>query len=294
MRLATVAAGGRSFIAARHSGSFVDLSRADPRLPSNIAALLAGGAEAFQAVSRAVANAKASEVVDPSTVAFLPVVPCPGKILCAGLNYREHAAETGLDLPTYPAFFARFPSSLVGHGAPLVRPLISEQLDFEGEFAVIIGRAGRHIDRVDALGHVAGYALFNDASIRDYQMKSSQWTIGKNFDGTGAFGPDFVSADELPPGLLGLRLTTKLNGKVMQETLADDMIFDVAELISTISNAMTLEPGDVIITGTPSGVGLARKPPVWMRPGDIVTVEADQIGLLSNSIADEARPAHAQ
>ncbi len=170
-----------------------------------------------------------------------------------------------------------------------MRPRSSEQLDFEGEIAAIIGWPGHHVPRYDALGLVAGYAMFNDASIRDYQMKSSQWTVGKNFDDTGAFGPDFVTADELPPGLKGVQLTTPLNGEVVQQASADDMIFSVAELIAIISDSIRLEPGDVIVTGTPAGVGLARRPPLWMRPGDVVTVEADGIGLLSNPVTDEGR-----
>ena len=287
MRLATISYRDRQLVAARHGDDLVDLSVANPKLPTEIVALLSGGEEVRRSVSQAVDRAKADAVLDPSQVRFLPVVPRPGKILCAGLNYRDHAAESGFVLPTYPTLFARFASSLVGHGEPIVRPSCSDQLDYEGEIAVIVGRGGRHVKRRDALSLVAGYALFNDASIRDYQTKSPQWTMGKNFDGTGAFGPYLVSAEELPHGLLGLRLRTKLNGMVVQEALVDDMVFDVADLIATVSEAITLEPGDVIVTGTPAGVGLARKPPLWMKHGDEVIVEADQIGLLRNLIVDE-------
>lgn len=168
-----------------------------------------------------------------------------------------------------------------------MRPKISIQLDFEGELALVIGRGGRHIGKDKALQHVAGYSIFNDVSIRDYQTKSPQWTVGKNFDGTGAFGPALVSADTLPPGCAGLSLTTRLNGEVMQSANTRDMIFDVASLIATISEAMTLVPGDVIVSGTPAGIGWARKPPVFMQAGDICEVEIEGIGLLRNPVVNE-------
>jgi len=283
MRLSTMAGAQGTIVVAHAKDVLIDLSIAAPELPHDIVSLLGMS----DPIEDALAHADLRSHVDPASVTYLPVVPRPGKIICAGLNYRDHAAESGFALPTYPALFARFSSSLVGHGQPIVRPRSSEQLDFEGEIAAIIGRSGRHVARSAALGLVAGYSLFNDASIRDFQMKSSQWTVGKNFDGTGAFGPDFVSADELPPGLLGVKLTTRLNGDVVQRTLADDMIFGIAELIAIISESIRLEPGDVLVTGTPAGVGMARKPPLWMRPGDVVTVEADGIGLLSNPVIDE-------
>lgn len=175
----------------------------------------------------------------------------PGKILCIGLNYVDHAAESPyLTVPDCPAVFPRFSSSLVGHGAPIIRPTLSQELDFEGEVAVIVGRPGRHIAKADALAHVAGYSIFNDASIRDYQFKSAQWTVGKNFDGTGPFGPDFITADELAPGAHGLKIETRPNGTVVQSASTADMCFDVATLIAIISTAMTLDAGDVIMTGT--------------------------------------------
>ncbi|UVJ46229.1 fumarylacetoacetate hydrolase family protein [Pseudomonas sp. LS1212] len=172
-----------------------------------------------------------------------------------------------------------------------MRPRVSEQLDFEGELAVIIGVGGRHIAKERALEHVAGYSIFNEASVRDYQFKSPQWTIGKNFDATGAFGPSFVSADELPPGAAGLGLVTRLNGQVVQQCNTADMIFSVADIIAILSEAVTLEPGDVIVTGTPAGIGWARRPPLFMKPGDLCTVEIEGLGTLSNAIADETHPA---
>jgi len=176
---------------------------------------------------------------------------------------------------------------LIGDGAPIVRPRASIQLDFEGELVAIIGKPGRNIDGSDALDHVVGYSIFNDASVRDFQFKSPQWTVGKNFDGTGAFGPCLVTADELPPGGKGLRLQTRLNGEVVQDASTDDMVFDVATLITIISEAMTLNSGDVIVTGTPSGVGLSRKPPLFMRAGDFVEIEIEKIGVLSNPVTEE-------
>ncbi len=217
----------------------------------------------------------------------LPPLSSPGKIICVGLNYRAHAVESGMQLPEYPTLFARFPSSLVGGGAPIVRPAESDKLDYEGELVAVIGKAGRRIAEADALDHVVGYSIFNDGSIRDFQLRTPQWTMGKNFDGTGAFGPTLVTADELPPGARGLHLETRLNGQVMQSTSTDDLIFDVASLVSLISVGITLLPGDLIVTGTPSGVGGARKPPVYMKAGDVCEVEIERLGILRNPVVDD-------
>jgi acylpyruvate hydrolase len=219
---------------------------------------------------------------------FLPPLQRPPKIICIGLNYADHTQESKLAQPDYPTVFLRVATSLVGHGQPIVRPRISDSLDFEGELAVVLGKGGRDIARADALACVAGYSLFNDGSIREYQFKSSQWTIGKNFDGTGAFGPDLVTADELPAGARGLRLETRLNGELVQSASTADMIFDVANLIAILSAAFTLEPGDVIVTGTPSGIGWARSPRLVMRPGDVCEVTAGRLGTLRNAIVDQA------
>jgi acylpyruvate hydrolase len=226
------------------------------------------------------------QIIDLATVKKLPPLRVPEKIICVG--YREHSAESGFKQPDYPTLFSRFNSTLIGDGAPIVRPRVSVQLDYEGELVAVIGRAGRNISVADALQHVVGYSIFNDASIRDYQFKSPQWTIGKNFDDTGPFGPYLVTADELPAGGKDLRLQTRLNGKVVQEASTNDMVFDVATLVSIISEAMTLRSGDIIVTGTPSGVGASRKPQLWMRPGDLVEVEIEKIGCLSNPIIEEA------
>lgn len=218
---------------------------------------------------------------------LLPLVPQPGKIVCMGLNYAAHAKEGGNAIPGYPALFLRAASSQVAHGAPLVRPRVSAQFDFEAELAVVIGRTGRHIQEAEALQHVAGYSAYNDASVRDYQRKSAQWTIGKNFDHTGAFGPCLVTPEALPPGASGLRIQSVLNGKVMQDGNTDDFIWGVAKTIALISECMTLYPGDVIITGTPAGVGYARTPPVFMAAGDRCDIVIEGIGTLSNPIHAE-------
>lgn len=236
---------------------------------------------------RLLAQLSSAAVFSLDTLQFRPPFTRPNKILCVGLNYCDHTHESGYQQPDYPTVFTRFTTTLVGHLAPIVRPKASSALDFEGELVAVIGRGGRHIASQDALGHVAGYSIFNDASIRDFQHRTPQWTVGKNFDSTGAFGPVFVTADELPEGARGLHLETRLNGEVVQSSTTDRMIFDVATLISTVSEAMTLLPGDLIVTGTPSGVGHSRTPKLYMKPGDVVEVEIEGIGVLRNSIVDE-------
>ncbi|MNJ23130.1 Ureidoglycolate lyase [compost metagenome] len=257
----------------------------EPGYPGSLQQLLGNGNPALQAAHRVLSSARQ---IERSAIRLLPPLSRPGKIICVGLNYADHTKESPYEQPDYPTFFPRFASTLIGCDEPIIRPLASEQLDYEGELAVIIGKGGRHISRAHALEHVAGYSIFNEASIRDYQFKSPQWTIGKNFDATGAFGPVFVSADELPAGAKGLGLVTRLNGEVVQQGNTADMIFDVAELISVLSEALTLEPGDLIVSGTPAGIGWAHKPPLFMKPGDLCSVEIEGIGTLSNPIADEA------
>jgi acylpyruvate hydrolase len=215
---------------------------------------------------------------------LLPCVPRPGKIVCLGVNYVDHAKEGGNTVGDYPALFLRCATSLLAHGAPLRVPAVSSKLDFEAELALVIGRRTRFVSEADALASVFGYACFNDATLRDYQRKTTQWTIGKNFDATGAFGPCLVTADELPPGCTGLHIESRLNGQVMQSATTSDMVFGVARTIALLSEAMTLEPGDVVVMGTPSGVGYARTPPVWMKSGDTVEIEIEGIGVLRNPV----------
>jgi 2-keto-4-pentenoate hydratase/2-oxohepta-3-ene-1,7-dioic acid hydratase in catechol pathway len=231
------------------------------------------------------ASLSVTDEVALSSVELLPPVPYPGKIICIGLNYRAHAIEGGNPIPDYPAVFMRCTTSLAAPDAALIYPECSDKLDYEAELAVIIGKTATNVSAADALDYVAGYSCFNDGSVRDYQRKSTQWTMGKNFDGTGGFGPELVTPDELPPGAAGLRLVARLNGEIMQDSDTGDMIFDVATLIATLSEGMTLEPGDVIATGTPSGVGYARTPPVFMKPGDTINIEIEKIGVLTNTIA---------
>ncbi len=229
-------------------------------------------------------------VIDLDGVSLLPPVPLPPKIICVGLNYLDHLEESPYDeVPKYPAFFPRFNSSLLPSGGTIVRPVLSEQLDFEAELAVIIGKPGRNISEEEALDHVAGYSAFNDGSLRDYQFITAQWTVGKNFDATGGFGPELVSPDELPEGAKGLSVECILNGEVMQSGNTDEMIFTVAQLIAFASKTMTLETGTVIATGTPAGIGWARKPPRWMVDGDVVEIRIEGIAPLVNDIKDEVR-----
>ena len=269
-----------------HATDFVNLTPAAPELPRNLKDLICakGGLAAADAAAR---KAPASAVQAISSVTMLPLIPNPGKIVCMGLNYADHAKEGGNARPEYPSFFLRGNSSMVGHNQAIVRPKASTQLDYEAELAVIIGKQARHLTAENALECIAGYSCFNDGSIRNYQRKSSQWTIGKNFDGTGPFGPCLVTPEELPPGAAGLRIQSRLNGKVMQDANTDVFLWNVVEALRIITECMTLEPGDVIITGTPAGVGYARTPPVWMAPGDVCEIEVEGVGILSNPIVDE-------
>lgn len=270
---------------ANSEGSYTGWTAADPTYPGSLESLISEGAGSL---AHAAVELAKGRPVDPDAVEVLPVLANPGKIICVGLNYADHSAESGFKQPEYPTLFGRFNSSLIGHRAPIIRPRLSEQLDYEGELVAVIGKGGRDIPKDRALAHVVGYSIFNDASIRDYQFKSPQWTMGKNFDNTGAFGPALVTSDELPPGCRGLRLITRLNGEVVQSAMIDDMVFDVATQIALVSEAITLSPGDIFVTGTPSGVGLARKPPLWMKHGDVCEVEIDRIGVLHNPIVNQA------
>ena len=255
-------------------------------LPSTLEALLQEGPQGMERARAAAA--KATNRVPLSSIEYLAPINNPAKCIAVGLNFVDHAAESNFKPPVYPVLFNRFPSSWVGHNTPIVRPHISTHFDYEGELLVVIGKAGRYIDEAKALEHVAGYSVFNDGSVRDYQTKSAQWMMGKNFDRSGSFGPEFVTADELPAGAKGLKLQTRLNGEVMQNANTNDMIFDVAQLVSIISVAFELVPGDIIVAGTPAGVGAARKPQVFMKAGDVCEVEIEGIGLLSNRVVDEA------
>jgi len=241
-------------------------------------------ADAFAEVATAATKARSYPLAD---ITWLPVIPDPDKILCIGLNYETHRKETGRSEVENPTVFTRFANSQTGHLSPIIRPRVSHDLDFEGELAVIIGKPGRYIPRGDALQHVAGYACYNDGSVRDFQRHTHQFTPGKNFPGTGAFGPWMMTTDEF--SFRGSqRLQTRVNGQVVQEATFDQMIFDVPRMIEYCSTFTRLEPGDVIATGTPGGVGAKRTPPLWLKPGDTVEVEIDDLGILRNGVADEA------
>lgn len=253
-------------------------------VPANLQLLFADAELWMWLVKELPGRAASAPAVAMADLKLLPCVPQPGKVICLGVNYVDHAKEGGNNIGDYPALFLRCNTSLLAHGEPLRVPSVSDKLDFEAELAVVIGRRTRLVSAADALQAVFGYACFNDATLRDYQRKTSQWTIGKNFDATGAFGPSLVTADELPPGCVGLRIQSRLNGQVMQSADTADMAFGVARTIALLSEALTLEPGDVIVMGTPGGVGYARTPPVFMKAGDTIEIEIEGVGLLSNPV----------
>ena len=239
----------------------------------------------FDAAALAHAS-KAARRIPTTAIAWLPVIAEPSKILCIGLNYETHRVETGRDATGHPAVFTRFADSQIGHGTPIIRPRVSTALDYEGELAIVIGKSGRYIKREDAMEHVAGYSCYNDATIRDWQRHTIQFTPGKNFPGTGAFGPMLVTSDDVPD-YRALKLETRLNGEVLQSAGLDQLIFSIPVLIEYCSTFTPLAPGDVIVTGTPGGVGFKREPQVFMKPGDVVEVAIEGIGTLRNEIADE-------
>jgi 2-keto-4-pentenoate hydratase/2-oxohepta-3-ene-1,7-dioic acid hydratase in catechol pathway len=288
MKLVSFSHKGNSKIGCLVDDHIVDLSIAAPFLPNDLLSLLSLGSLALKQAEEASKSAHSDAYVSPKNISYLSLIQRPPKIICIGRNYAAHAIEGGAEPPKYPEIFYRGSTSLIAHNAPIIRPMCSKKLDYEGELVAIIGKTARHVCKDDGLLYVAGYSIFNDATLRDYQGKSSQWTIGKNFDNTGAFGPVFVTADELPAGAAGLRIQTRLNGKIMQDANTSDFIFPIDDLIAKLSECMTLEPGDVIVTGTPAGVGYVRRPPVYMKDGDVCEVEIEGIGVLSNPVIDEA------
>jgi 2-keto-4-pentenoate hydratase/2-oxohepta-3-ene-1,7-dioic acid hydratase in catechol pathway len=288
MKFVTYQNNGSTRVGVVDGQSVIDLNRVLPDVPADIRLALLAGIDLTAAAKKALELARDADRQPLADITYAPLLPSPGKVICLGLNYFDHAKEGGREKPDYPWFFLRGATSLLAHEAAAQRPKVSERLDYEAELAVIIGKAGRHVSQADALNHVYGYSCFNDISVRDYQKRTPQWTIGKNFDKTGGFGPVLVSADELPPGAEGLRIQSRLNGNVMQDANTVDMIWNVRETIALLTECMTLEPGDVIIMGTPAGVGQARTPPVWMKHGDKVEIEIEKVGLLVNTIQDEA------
>jgi 2-keto-4-pentenoate hydratase/2-oxohepta-3-ene-1,7-dioic acid hydratase in catechol pathway len=278
MRLLSFVADGKERFGAVSGDGVVTLN--DKIGHPDLRAALAAGAMA--AVRQAAQTAKPDHKL--GDIKFLPLVPKPNKILCAGVNYRAHAAEVGRELPKQPSMFIRFADTLVGHGGEMIRPKVSDNFDFEGELALVIGKAGRHIKAEHALDHVAGYSCFVDGSVRDYQKFSV--TSGKNFPGTGPLGPWLVTTDEIADPSR-LTLTTRLNGQQVQHATTDQLIYSIPQIIAFCSDFTALSPGDVIATGTPEGVGHSRKPPLWMKPGDVLEVEISGIGALRTRIVDE-------
>ena len=256
----------------------------------SVLAVIEGGADALDRVSRWVKRPLSSELPDMAAVALRAPIPRPPKIVCIGLNYRDHAAETRMPIPEVPTVFSKYPTAVTGPGQPIVLPGNSAKPDYEAEFVAVIGKRGRHVRAAQWREYVFGYAMMNDVSARDFQMATSQWMMGKTFDTFAPFGPAIVTADEVPdPQNLEISLT--LNGEVMQHSNTSRMIFQVPRLVEFLSSVFTLEPGDIIATGTPAGVGFARKPPVWLRAGDEVTVRVEGLGELTNPVvAEEWKP----
>jgi 2-keto-4-pentenoate hydratase/2-oxohepta-3-ene-1,7-dioic acid hydratase in catechol pathway len=286
MRLATLNTPAGPRPAALVGDRFVDLLAADPTLPATVRRLVADPS-ALAAARTASAKPGAASV--PAATARLHApVPDPQKVVCVGLNYRDHAVESKMAIPREPVLFSKFPSALVGHGEPIVAPAVSTKVDYEAELVVVIGKAGRRIPEARALDHVAGYAVGHDVSARDWQLEKDgkQWMVGKTFDTFAPVGPTLVTRDEVPdPHKLGIRL--RLNGKTMQQSNTEQMIFSVAQLVAYLSVVFTLEPGDLIFTGTPPGIGHALQPPVYLKPGDTVEVEIDSLGTLRNPVSGE-------
>jgi acylpyruvate hydrolase len=265
-------------------------ARADADLPPDMAAFLAEGDRGRGRAEEALAFARTGggrrTRIPRHGARLLPVVPRPPKIICVGVNYWDHAEETGAKIPDQPVFFSKFTSCLIGDGAPIVIPRVSPQVDYEVELAVVIGRPGRYIREADALNHVAGYTILNDVSVRDYQLRTSQWLIGKVFDRTTPVGPELVTRDEVPR-TDALRLATAVNGRTLQDSSTSRLIFSVERCIAAISEILTLEPGDLIATGTPAGVGFTRKPPIFLKDGDTMVTEIEGLGRLENPVRRE-------
>jgi acylpyruvate hydrolase len=283
MRLVTFKTKTGSSVGIVTEGGVVDIAHLGEGLPGNMRELIAT-ADACIPRLQELAGSDSAHAAPLDSLELLPVVTDAPKIVCVGLNYADHAKEGGNAVPDYPGLFMRSNRSMTGAGAPIVQPSFSNSLDYEAELMVIVGRGGRHIAQENALGHVFGYSIFNDGSVREFQRKSSQWTPGKNFDDTGAVGPWIMTVDELPDGAEGLKIESRLNGNVMQSSNTSNMICSVAHTISLISQYTTLEVGDMIAMGTPEGVGYARKPPVFMQPGDVIEVEIEKIGILRNPV----------
>src|SRR6266581_6277962 len=287
MRFATIqtASGRRSAVV--RLNYYVDLHATDSSLPSSLRELLEGGPAALKAAERA-AEQKNAVTHDAGRVKLLPPIPDPRKIVCVGLNYRDHAAESGAPIPKDPVLFSKYATALIGHDEAIILPASSKEVDYEAELVIVVGRRGRHLTEEQAWAHVAGYTIGHDVSARDWQLKKDgrQWMVGKTFDTFAPTGPTLVTTDEIPdPHNLAIRL--RLNGQIMQDSNTKQMIFNVGQVVSYLSQVFTIEPGDLIFTGTPPGVGFARKPPVFLKDGDVAEVEIEGLGVLRNPVVQE-------
>jgi acylpyruvate hydrolase len=268
----------------------IDLQAVDKAIPADLGEVLRRNNGDLSSLKDAAERAGATARRPLAGLKYGLPVATPGKVICLGLNYLEHVKEGSQrdNIPKFPTIFMRGNSSLVPHGEPIIRPKVSETLDYEAELIFVVGKRAKHLTLANAYSCIAGYACGNEGSVREYQRKTTQWDMGKNFDRTGGFGPWMVTADELPPGGKGLKIQTRLNGQVMQSDNTDNMMFPIAETIAYVTQGLTLEPGDIVFTGTPSGVGHARKPnPVWMKPGDTCEIDIERVGVLVNPIAEE-------
>jgi acylpyruvate hydrolase len=289
MKIVGFEAGGNLRLGVVQGDTVVDLQAVDPKVPANLAEILQSTNGDLSSLADLAKKAPASAHRPLADIKYALPVARPGKIICLGLNYMDHVKEGKYadNIPKFPTIFFRVQTSLAAHKQPLLRPVVSETFDYEAELVAVIGKRCKHVKKEDAASVIAGWSCFNEGSIREYQRRTTQWDMGKNFDQTGGFGPWMVTADEVPALGKGLKIESRLNGNVMQSDNTDNMMFPVAETIADITQGMTLEPGDILVTGTPSGVGHARKPPAWMRNGDTIEIEIEGVGLLSNPIVDE-------
>ena len=270
--------------------SVIDLQAVDARIPNDLGALLAASKGDLKSIAELAKRAPASARRPLEGLKYALPVARPGKVICLGLNYLDHVKEgpSRDNIPKFPTIFMRGATSLVPHESPIIRPRVSETLDYEAELILVVGKRAKHLTVADAYSCIAGFSCGNEGSVREFQRKTTQWDMGKNFDSTGGFGPWMVSADELPPGAKGLKIESRVNGKVMQSDNTANMMFPIDETLAYVTQGMTLEPGDIVFTGTPSGVGHARTPPAWMRNGDTCEIEIEGIGVLRNPVRDEA------
>jgi 2-keto-4-pentenoate hydratase/2-oxohepta-3-ene-1,7-dioic acid hydratase in catechol pathway len=285
MRLISYQAHSGPRIAARRGDDYVDLHAADALIPTSMTDFLAGGCTMIE---RATAALPKGSPLSRDTLTLLAPVPAPQKVICVGLNYADHARETGKEPPPEPVIFCKFPTAVSAHGDPIVLPRLSNEVDYEAELIAVIGRGGRHVAVDQALDHIAGYTCGHDVSARDWQQRKpgGQWLLGKSFDSFAPFGPELVTADEAGD-ISNLRISLRINGRTMQDSRTSQLIFSVPQLVSYVSGVCTLAPGDVIFTGTPPGVGAARKPPAFLQDGDVVEVEIERIGILRNPVVGE-------